>query len=62
MDEQLLLIGYLNNSLAEDVERYKNIAQSSQYWSRECSKTSIKRKITILRAELLKLERMVSNA
>lgn len=62
MDEQLLLIGYLNNSLAEDVENYKKIVQSSRYWSRECSKTAIKRKITILRAELLKLERMVSNA
>lgn len=61
MDEQLLLVTALQNSLAKDMQGYANIANGDRSWNREYNKTAIKRKIIMLRTELLKLERMVDN-
>lgn len=59
MREKLLLIGGLNKSLTEAVLDYAQ--HSDDTWQRKYTKTAIKRRINLLRAELLELERMVEN-
>lgn len=64
MKEQMQFIRALYNSLNEAVKLY--IANGGKAWDgnwmdKNHGKTAIKRKITLLRQELLNLERMIDN-
>lgn len=64
-NEQLLflqgLIGNLIDSVAVFIANGGHDIQSANYGDKNHGKTAIKRKITLLRQELLNLERMIDN-
>lgn len=68
MKEQILFIGILWKNLEKSISKYlsgsdggKQPYNGGVFMDKNCSKTVLKRKITMLRQELLNLERMLDD-